>query len=87
MNNSKSVLNSQDSLLPELETHRGKVDVMNSELLRVFSSEYYAHVQDFTSSFRSTCQTINTDTHFHPELSEAASKLCNAVTRLRHERR
>ena len=66
----------------ELEIHSGQVDIMSSELLRAFLYERYAHTQDHTSSSRLIDHAINT--HFHPEISDVASKLRDDATRLRH---
>lgn len=64
--------------------HRGNVDTFSSDLLRAFIYEIYAHAQDYTSSLRLTDHTLNTTTHFRPEISYAASELRNNVAILRH---
>ena len=82
--NTEWIFNSNDTLTQELEIHRGKVDVMTLELLRAFLHESYAHAYDYMSSSRLSDHNLNAATHLRPEISEAASKLRNAATRLTH---
>ena len=63
----------------ELETRRGKVNSISSELLRDFLHEDHSY---FTHLVR---HTLNASTHFLPDILEEASELRNVVTKLRHE--
>ena len=80
------MFNSNGTLPQELEIHRGKVDVTTSELLRDFLYERHAHTQDYLSSSRLLDHTLNTNTHFRPDISYAASELRNAASIIRNSK-
>ena len=68
----------------ELETHRGKVDLMSSELLRAFLCEFYAITQDRSSSTQLKNHTLNASTHYRPDIAPEASELRDTVAKHRH---
>ena len=57
---------------------------MTSDILRLFSHEWHAQTQDYTSSSILIDHNLNAAAHFRPETSDVASDLRNAVTRLTH---
>ena len=74
--------------LPQvLKSHKGNLDSMFSERLRVFLHEFCARNQDHTSSTQLTSHDLNNATHFRPDISEEAFVLLNAATKSRHESR
>ena len=79
------MFNTYDTLPPELETHRNKVEMVPSEILRAFSCECYALTQDHESSSQLTCHSLDTAKHFRPEISEDILDLCDAATKRRHD--
>ena len=76
-----------ETLSQVLESHRGNLDSMHSELLRAFVHDFYACNQDHTSSTQLTSHTSNTATHFRPDISVEHFMLRNAGTKIRHEGR
>ena len=65
----------------ELETHRAKVNVISSELIRSFLHEFYAITQDRSSSTQLTNHTLNTTTHYRPEITLEASEFRDGATK------
>ena len=84
--NLREVFDFHDMLSTSLETHHDNVDAMTSEIFRDFSCEFYAITQDGDSSDKLTNHTLNATTNFLPELSEAASKMRNTATKIRHDK-
>ena len=72
--------------IPILRKHLEKVDTLTSELLCTFLCEHYEVTQDHKSSAKLTYNTLNADTYFLLEISEATSKGRNAANKLRHEK-
>ena len=83
--NTVSMLGTHEELQKELETHRGKVDVMSSELFRAFLHEFHACTQDRSSSSQVTNPTLNAATNFQLEISAESSESRDAVTKIRYE--
>ena len=72
-NNVKSVINSKDILLPELEVNLYKVGIMTSEILPAFLHECFTQSQDYEYYSRLTDHSLNIAIQCRPETSEAAS--------------
>ena len=75
MNNAERMFDARETLPQELETHRGKVDSIPSELLRAFLCEFCAHSQDHSSSIHLISHTLNAAVRFCPDISEEAVSL------------
>ena len=85
MNNAENMFNTHETRPQELETHRGKVESMSSELLGAFLHEFCTYIQDYLPSTYLTSHTLNAATHFRLYVLEEASELSNIATKLRHE--
>ena len=80
-----SILESHTELPNTLETHRGKVDFISSELLRAFSYKFYAVIHDRSSSSHLNSHTLNSSTHCRPDITLEVSDLRNATLNKRHQ--
>ena len=80
------MFDAQETLQQSLECHRGKLDSMSSELLRAFTCEFNAHAQDYSSSIQLSNHSLNSATHFSPDITTEATCLRNVSTKIRHER-
>ena len=69
-----NILEVHNELPNELETHRVNVDFMSSELFRTFLCEFYTFAQDRSSSGQLTNHTLNTATHYHPDITSKTSE-------------
>ena len=70
--NVSNILEVHEELPNELETHRGKVDLMSSKLLRALSYKLYSFTHDRSSSAQLTNHTLNAATHYRPCISSEA---------------
>ena len=77
-----NILEVHEEFLNELETHRGKVDLISSELLQAFLCEFYALTRDRLSSSQLTNHTLNEATHCRADITSEASELRCAVTKI-----
>ena len=77
-------LDMHDELPNELETHRGKVDLMSSELLRAFLHEFCTIINGISSSTQLTNHTLNAATYCRPDITLEASELRDAASKIRH---
>ena len=82
----RCIPNSHDILLSGLKTHRDKAETMTSDVLCEFSYEHYAVTHDHESSTKLSDHTLNSASHFLPEIFEAAYELRNSATKLRYDK-
>ena len=68
-----------------LEVHIGKVKLKSSDLLRAFLYEFYALTQDRVSPSYLNSHTLNSATHYRPDITSEVSELRNATTNKRHQ--
>ena len=82
--NTLNVLESYAELRRALECRREKVESMSSDQLRAFLYEFCAIAQDRVSPHALNSHTLNSVTHYRPDISSAAHELRNTATYKRH---
>ena len=80
-----NILETQAEHPSTLEGYREKVESMPSDQLRKFLYEFYALAQDRASTSYLNSHTLNSATHFRPDITSALSELRNATTNKRHQ--
>ena len=73
MINVESMFDVHEDLPSELEVYRANIGTIKSELLRDFLCECFTLTQYHSSSTLLKNHTLNSDTHFRPDVSEVSS--------------